>query len=142
MSELSNYGEDAILDHILGVTELTFAATRYLALFTSTATGAELEAGTLTNEVANSGSYARLTIDNVATLTFTAASGGSSENNEQWDFPTATGSWGTIRFVAIMDSGTHGAGNVIAYTQLDADVVIDSTDTFFFPAGNLVVTAA
>lgn len=137
MSEASNYLETNLFNHVLRNTAYTSPATIRVALFTSTATGAELEAGTITNEVANSNAYARTAV------TFGAPTDGVGSNSSAVTFPTASGgNWGTIRFCAIMDSATHGAGNVLIYTQLDADVVINNGNTFQFNSGQLVASFA
>lgn len=134
MSEASNYLEDAVYNHTLRNISFTSPATIRAALFTSTATGAELEAGTLTNEVSGN-AYARQAI------TFGAPSNGSGSNSGAVTYPTATPSnWGTIRFTAIMDAST--AGNVLLYTQLDADVTINAGNTFQFNAGGFVASFA
>lgn len=114
MSEASNYLEDALYNHTLRNIAFTSPATIRAALFTLTATGAEIEVGTLTNEVA-SNAYARQAI------TFGAPSNGSGSNSGAVTYPTASpAGWGTIRFTAIMDAAS--SGNVLIYTQLDADV--------------------
>jgi len=74
LSAASNYLENKVLDHVLTATSYSAPTTRYLALFTNTSgsAAANLEAGTLTDEVSTSGSaYARKAV------TFAAASGGS-----------------------------------------------------------------
>jgi len=107
------------------------AVASYVALFTSVATEAELEAGTLTNEVSG-GAYAR----QLAGLS--VASGGASSNAADITFPTATADWGTVHIVALMDAAT--AGNVYMYSILDADKVVATGDTFKINAGDLDVT--
>jgi hypothetical protein len=136
---LSNYLENKLLDHSFGKTSFTMPTTVAAALFTSTATAAEIEAGTLTNEVANSGAYARVTVPGAS---FAAASGGSITTSADITFPTATGAWGTVRFVAFLDSTTLGAGNVLWYGQLAADKTIASGDVFKILAGQLTATLA
>lgn len=129
MSEFSDFMENAIIDMMRNVTGPTVAV--YVALFTDTATGAELEAGTLTNEVSG-GSYAR----ELAGLT--AGSGGLSSNAADIIFTTATAAWGTVAFVALMDAVT--AGNVLMYSPLDVDKVVGDGDTFKISAGDLDIT--
>ena len=129
MAEFSDYMENAIIN-LMRSTAFTQVAA-YVALFTSTATGAELEAGTLTNEVSG-GAYAR----QLAGLS--AASGGASSNAADITFPTATANWGTVAFVALMDAAT--AGNVLMYSALDANKVVNSGDTFKINLGDLDVT--
>ena len=133
MSAASNYLETKIYDHVLRNTAYTAPATLYLALFTSTATSAELEAGTLTNEVTG-GSYARQTV------TFAASSNGSGSNSGTITFPTASAGWGTVRFAAVMDASS--TGNVLVYGQLTSDVTINTSNTFQFNAGSFTSSVA
>jgi hypothetical protein len=131
MSEFATYFENAIIN-LMRNTSFT-EVNVYVALFTDSASTAELEAGTLTNEVAG-GSYAR----QLAGLT--APSDGTSENAADITFPQATADWGTIRYVALMDAAT--SGNILMYSQLDADKVVNNGDTFKINAGDLDVTVA
>ena len=139
MSAASNYLENKVLDHVLTATSYTAPGTRYLALFTNTSTNAaaNLEAGTLTDEVGTSGTaYARKAV------TFAAASGGQSATNATVTFDAATASWGTITHVAVMDGGTAGAGNVLFYGAVTTSKTIDSGDTFQVTSGNLTISLA
>lgn len=134
MSEASNYLEDALYNHVLRNTAFTSPATIRVALFTDSGSAAELEAGNLTNEVVGN-AYARQAI------TFSAPSNGSGSNSSAVTFPTAApAGWGTIRFTSIMDASS--AGNVLLYTQLDADVTINAGNTFQFNAGGFVASFA
>lgn len=141
MTAASNYLENKVLDHVLTATSYTAPGTRYLALFKSpvskAATDADLEAGTLTNEVSTSGTaYSRKTV------TFAAASSGTSATNATVTFDAATASWGTVTHVAVMDGGTAGAGNVLFYGQVTTEKTIDSGDTFQVTSGNLTISLA
>lgn len=134
MSEASNFLETSLFNHVLRNTSYTSPATIRCALATSTATAAELEAGTLTNEVAGN-AYARQAI------TFGAPTDGAGSNSSAITFPTATPSnWGVIRYSFIADAAS--AGNVLIYTQLDADVTINSGNTFQFNTGGWTASFA
>lgn len=140
MSAMSNYLEKKVLDHILNVTAYTAPSTLYIALFTGTASTvkANLEAGTITDEVADSGSYSRTAV------TFNAATSGAgtATNSADVTFTAASGSWGTVTCVAIMDGGTHGAGNVLIYGELTTAKTITSGDVFKIPSGEITITLA
>ena len=97
----------------------------YLGLFTA----APGEAGGGT-ELSGSG-YARQSI------TFTV-SGNNASNNAAIEFPTASGSWGTITHVAVFDAST--SGNMIAYASLTASKTIDTGDVLRVPTGDLDIT--
>ena len=131
MAEFSDYMENKIIE-VMRATTFT-AAAAYVALFTSTATGAEIEAGTLTNEVIG-GAYAR----QLAGLS--VPSNGTTSNAADITFPTATADWGTVGFVALMDSLT--GGNVYMYSALDANKIVNNGDTFKINLGDLDVTVS
>lgn len=126
----STYLANKIANHVYRATSYTSPAAVYAALFTSTATLAEIKAGTLTNEVTG-GAYARVAV------TFGAPTDGDGSASTV-TFTTASAGWGTIRFVAIMDAST--AGNVLTYAQLSSDVVISSGNTFQFNSASLTET--
>ena len=131
-SEIANALSNSMYDHVLRNTAHTSDTTVYLAMFTSTAIESELEASTFTNEVANANAYARIA------LTVTAPSDGAGSNSGDHTFAAATpGNWGTLRWVAITNSATRGAGAVLVYTQLDSDVVINNGNTLQFNSGDL-----
>lgn len=131
MSEMSNYLENALLDHVLNNTSLTSPSTVWLALFTADPG----ETGSLTNEVTTTGTaYAR------QVASFGAASSGTSTSDADIEFPQATASYGTVSHVGIMDNATAGAGNMLFYTSLTTSKTIDSGDIFKVTSTNLTVT--
>ena len=145
MSAASNYLENKILDHVLkfGNGSLTVGtgsgyappATLYLALYT----GSPGEAGSHTNEVVlttggNATAYARQSV------TFASAASGASATNATVTFPTATANFGTISHVAVVDSATHNAGNVLFYGAVTTSKTIETGDTFQVSSGNLTIS--
>lgn len=139
MSAASNYLENKVLDHVLGkgARTMTSPAAIYLALFKETGTGtlANLEAGTLTDEISTSGTaYARTAV------TFSTAASGSAATSGTVSWTTATADWGTVTAVAVMDATT--AGNVLFYGNLTASKTISSGDTFQISSTNLTVSLA
>lgn len=139
MSAASNYLENKVLDHVLGegARNFTSPATLYLALFKDVGTGtaANLEAGTLTDEISTSGTaYSRQGVN------FSAASSGTAATNGTVTWTTATASWGTVTHVAVMDAST--AGNVLFYGSLTSTKQIDNGDTFQISSTNLTVSLA
>jgi hypothetical protein len=139
MSAASNYLENKLLDHTLGEGARTFTspATLYLALFKDTGTGtsANLEAGTLTDEISTSGTaYGRQTVN------FSTAVNGTSATDGTVTWTTATANWGTVTHVAVMDAAT--TGNVLFYGNLTSNKVIETGDTFQISSTNLTVSLA
>lgn len=123
----SDYTENKLLDHLLGVAAFTSPATVYVALYTTDPTDAD--AGV---EVSGGG-YARQAV------TFSAAAAGATSNAAKVTFPTATASWGTLSHWGIRDAAT--AGNLLVHGAFTTAKVIDTDDTFEIAAGDLDVTA-
>lgn len=130
MSAASDYLELKVLDHVLGNTTYTPATNLYLGLWTQ---DDGLEAGTITSEISG-GSYAR------EIIAFDAAASGSSANTSTVTFTTATGNWGTITHVAVMDAAS--AGNVLFHGAVTTSKTIETGDTFQVSAGNLTISLA
>ena len=136
VNAMSNYLEEALAKHVLRNVAYTSPTTVYLALFKSPVVDADLEAGTLTNEVSG-GAYARQAI----VFNDPTNPGGVSTNNGLVTFPTATLAWGTVTHFAIMDSSGAGV-NVLIYGALDNSKVVDIDDVFQLPDTNLSITFA
>jgi hypothetical protein len=128
MAEMSNYLEDALINATLRNTSYTSPATVYVGLYTSDPTDAN------TGTEVSGGSYARTAV------TFGAPSNGVSTNSAAVEFPQATGSWGTVGWIGILDAST--SGNLLYHTALDTSKTIDSGDIFKISIGNLSVTLA
>lgn len=120
MGSLSDYSENKLLDHLYN-TAYTPASTLYLALCTADPTDAGT--GASMNEVANSGNYARTAI------AFSAASARRVTQNGAVTFPQLTGSLGTATHWAIVDSATHGAGNMLAHGSLANSKTLQNGNT-------------
>jgi hypothetical protein len=131
MSAASNYLELKLLDHALGTATYTKPTNVYVALFTANPG----ETGAFTNEVGTSGTaYARKVV------TFAGAASGAAASSATVTFDTATANWGTITHLAITDSATAGAGNVLFYGPVTTSKVIETGDTFQITSGNLSVS--
>jgi len=128
MAEMSNYLENALINATLRNTAYTSPSTVYVGLFTSDPT----DAGSGTE--VSGGSYARVAV------TFGAPSNGASTNSAAVEFPQATGDWGTITHIGILDASS--SGNLLYHTALDNSKVIQTGDIFKIATGNLSVTLA
>jgi hypothetical protein len=128
MAEMSTYLEDALINATLRNTSYTSPATVYVGLYTSDPTDAN------TGTEVSGGSYARTAV------TFGAPSNGVSTNSAAVEFPQATGSWGSVGWIGILDAST--SGNLLYHTALDTAKTIDSGDIFKISSGNLSVTLA
>jgi hypothetical protein len=126
MAEMSNYLENAVINAVLRNTSYTSPAAVYVGLYTS-----DPGEGNTGTEVSG-GSYARTAV------TFGAPSNGVSTNSAAVTFPTATGTWGTVTHIGILDATS--SGNLLYFTPLDASKTIASGDVFTISTGNLSVT--
>jgi hypothetical protein len=128
MAEMSNYLENALINATLRNTSYTSPATVYVGLYTSDPTDAK------TGTEVSGGSYARTSV------TFGAPSNGVTTNSGAVEFPQATGSWGTVGWIGILDASTNG--NLLYHSPLDVSKTIASGDIFKIAAGSLSVTLA
>ncbi len=126
MGAMTDYLENALLNHVLRNTPYTPPANIYIALFVS-APG-ETGGGT---EVSG-GSYAR------QITTFTAPVDGQVSNSVDVIFPVATSDWGTVTHFALFDDVS--AGNMLSYGQLTLSREVRTGDQPIFRQGELIVT--
>lgn len=135
MSSLTNYAENALLEHLLRETTYPPVANLYLTLCISDPGEA---ATTLVGvECSNSAnSYAR------AAITFGPAASRQIANSTLVSFPTLTGAAGTATHFAVVDSGTYNTGNVLAYGELAAPKALVSGNTPSVAIGEVVISWA
>lgn len=126
MAAMSNYLENAMLDHILGTSSFTMPSTVYIGLFLSDP--GDDASGT---EVSGSG-YAR------EAITFAAASDGEAANDAAVNF-AATGDWGEVTHWALFDNVS--GGNMLVYAAFDVSREILEDDEVTLRIGDIKVTA-
>ena len=139
MAALSNFMEGELINHILRNTAFAVPyASLHVALFDGTGSPAALEAGTLTGEITG-GSYARKQVGAATGLDFDdPVLTGVTANDADITFTTATATWGTVTYVAVMDAST--AGNVLFHATLTVAKTVNNGDTFKFNTGDLQFT--
>lgn len=130
MGSLANYGEDVWMGHLFG-TSYTPVATLYLAL--ATGDPGEAATGAAMSECANANNYTRKAI------AFAAAGTRKIIQTGAVTFNQATGAWGVVTHWAIVDSGTYGAGNVLAYGAFTASFSPVSGNTPSVASGQVQV---
>jgi hypothetical protein len=128
MAEMSNFLENALINATLRNTSYTSPAVVYMGLYTSDPTDAN------TGTEVSGGSYARVAV------TMGAPSNGVSTNTAAVEFPQASGSWGTVGWIGILDATS--SGNLLYHTALDTSKTISSGDIFKIAIGGLSVTLA
>lgn len=121
----SNYLENKVMLHVFGGTSYTAPSTLYVGLYTT-----DPGEGNTGTEVSG-GSYAR----QAAAFTIT---GNAAANTAAIEFPTATGSWGTVTYVGVSDA--LSGGNLLASGALTTSKTISSGDVFRIPTGDLDLT--
>lgn len=130
MTALSNYLEDALINHILRNTAYSSPGTAiWIALYTTDPTDAD------TGTEVTGGSYARVQV-----TAWDAPSNGATANTNDINFTQATGDWGTVGWVGIRDNST--GGNLLFHGALTQAKTVNNGDTFKFLAGALDVALA
>ena len=124
MSDLSNYAEDALVDHLLGTSAFTMPTNCYLALYTAIS---DAEAGTGTECVASG--YARQLV------AFGASSGGAASNSAIETFGPLSGT-GTITHAGLNDTVTSG-NPLTALKALTASKAWTDGDSIQFAVGDI-----
>ena len=140
MANISNYLEEALLDHVFRNVEFTRpGATLYVAIFEETKSEAELEANNRTGEITGYTGTDRPSVtfsqqdpfQNVGTGAATIVSAAAVE---YLDMPALT-----VGYAAVMDSAAHAGGNILYWMKLTLDKNTNAGDTFRFPAGDIVI---
>lgn len=141
MSAMSDYLEVEIRKHIFRTGSFTKPTTLRVALCTAATTDAQT--GSTITEVTNANNYSRTGPDPLdANWSAPDATGGLTDNVAAITFPTASGSWGTVSHIAIVDNATHASGNSLLHGALTASKAVGSGDVLQFNAGALDVTFA
>lgn len=120
MGSLTNYAENWILNHQFATAQ-TAPGTVYLAL--CTADPGEAATGASMSEVPNAGGYARVAIS------FGAAASRRVTQSALVSFAQSSAGWGTLTHWAIVDSATYGAGNALAYGEIEPDKIVVTNNT-------------
>jgi hypothetical protein len=122
---LSNIFETTTLNWLFTATSVTRPTAWYIALYTVAPTdgggGTEISGNAYVREAAAM-----------------SVTGDNATNTGAIEWPTATGTWGTIVAVGVFDASS--AGNLIAYGNLTVSKTITSGDVFRIPAGDLDIT--
>jgi hypothetical protein len=144
MSQMTNYLENRLVDHLFRAQTLTAPANLHVSLHTADPgeTGA--------SELTTAGAYARAAVTSslanwagtqgAGTTVASSGTGGVTSNNGVISFPTPTANWGTVSHFAIWDAAS--GGNPLLYGALASSKTINSGDAVSFAAGTLTVTFA
>lgn len=147
MAALSNYLENKLIDHLLRTT--TFSQPSVIAIALCTTAPTDASTGATIVEVPDANNYSRQTLNPLnanweatqgGTSGASSGTGGATSNAVDVDFPAPSGSWGTITHVAVCDSATWGAGNVLFHGALTTPISPTSGDEVVITAGDLTFT--
>lgn len=127
MSAMTNYLEDALVDHVLRNTSMSSPSDVYLALFSSDPG----ESGDTTDELSGSG-YSRQSIS------FDSPSDGATQNGSSISFTNNSGGTWNVEAIGIMDSDT--GGEMLFYGTLDSSKTVADGDTITFDSGDIDIT--
>jgi hypothetical protein len=126
MTDMTNYLENAFLNHMLRNVALSSPVTVYLALFNTPTTDAG--GGTEVSGV----SYARQSV------TFGAPSDGITTNSVKITFPAAgAGGWGIVTHGAIFDAVS--SGNMLYHGPFNEETIVPQGRTVEIPVNDLTV---
>jgi hypothetical protein len=123
MANISTYLEEAILNHVMRNTEYVRPAVVYVGLVTADAVDADLEAGTLTDEVT-------LYTGDRKAVTFAApvdvAGKSTIKNSGAIDFENMPAV--TVKYAIVCDAAT--GGNILYWCPLTVQKTTNAGDTF------------
>lgn len=138
---LTNYGAKYMLDYFFGATANTTPGTWYFGLMTAAAAP---EAGTVTEvSTATWTNYDRVDVTNNTTNfpNVSAADPYAKVTGAAINFGTVTASGSVVvTHMGIWDSGTPGAGNLVAWSDLTTSKTISNGDTASFATGAFTIS--
>lgn len=132
MGSFTNYTENAILNEVFGGTAFTAPTTLYIGLSTTTVTET---GGGITEPVGNN--YSRVAVSNNLT-NFPTTSTSTKQNGVAFNFPQASGNWGTVTYFFISDA--NSGGNIIAYDDLTIPKTVEANDILSFAINGITIT--
>ena len=142
---MSNYLESEVVDHLFRAGTFAKPSAIYIGLirfyeaskvetFTGTTVGPK-ELGAAGDTAL---SYARVTVTQNDSTWSAATAGGATSNAGDITFNTATGDWGMVSGVFVVDAS--GGGNLLLHGALTTPRDVKSGDVFKFNAGDLDIT--
>ena len=138
MANASDYLEAKILELVVGKTAFA-TPTAYIALCTADPTDAGT--GASMNELPDANGYARVTTAG-GYWDAAVSPGGTIQNASAFTFTASGGAWAEVTHFAILDSGTHGAGNMLVHGALDVAKTAANGESIEFAIGALDLTCA
>ena len=131
----SNYLRTQLNTHMFGTASYTKPTVLAIALCTTLPT--PYQTGATIPELPNTGGYARQVLNPLDS--HWEVDGGVVTNSVAITFPVATADWEEVEYVAILDSATWGAGNLLYFGGLDHPKSIYQTDQLVIGIGGIII---
>lgn len=133
---MSDYLENELIKHIFRTGTYTKPTTVAIALCSAAVT--DSDTGATIPEIANAGGYTRQTV-NPGDANWSAVDDGTTKNVNAITWPVAQADWGTVTYIAMVDSATHGSGNVLFWGSLAGSKVVNNGDTMQIAANQFAI---
>ena len=131
-TSLTDFLENALINHLFRATAYTAPTTLYFRLNTTTCSDA------VSGTEVTGGSYLRVAyVSGTTAWAATSGSNGTTSNSNAIAFATPTVSWGTVLSFELMDA--LSAGNSLICQALTQSKTINIGDTVTFPAASVTV---
>jgi hypothetical protein len=138
MANLSDYAEDAFIDHIFRDGTFSKPSTIAFAL----TSGVPVDGSTSGNigELPLANGYTRVGFGPSDAHWSAPGATGTTENIQTITFPTCTtAAWGWVSGIAIFDASGHGTGNLLMWGALEYPQYVNVNGTVSYPTGEFKV---
>lgn len=130
----TDYLRDQLLDAVFGLEDYIPSSTLYIGLSTTTP---DDDGANFTEPEGNG--YERVSVTNDLT-NWAGSVDGFKTNDQDFEFPEATGSWGTITHFAIFDGDEETDENMLVWGELTIAKEVESGDVPIFKEGDIDIT--
>lgn len=141
MGAMSDYLENKLIDQIFRNTAYTFPTTLYFGLLTAapsdTGGGTEVSGNNYARVAVTASTTNFAGTQSAGSTTASSGTGGTTSNNGAINFPTPSGTWGTVTHFGIYDAST--SGNLLFWGALTTSKTINTNDVVSFAAAALTV---
>lgn len=140
----SDYVENKVVDTLLRGQTFPTIATIYVGLSTSACSDSAFGTEVAGNNYSRVSVTANMTnwagTQSAGSTSASSGTGGQTSNNAAINFPTPSGSWGTVTHWFLADAST--SGNILICDDLTTSKTINSGDTVSFAIAALTVTTS
>jgi hypothetical protein len=137
MAAISDYLQDRLINYLFRSATSSKSSTLAIALCTELPNS--YDTGATIAELPNTGAYARQILNPSDINWEVPASNGTTSNLSAITFPAATLNWGRFGYMAILDSATWGAGNLLFSGALSQTEIVHTGDIFRLDINQLII---